>query len=100
MPVSLALCSEQVETLSEKLVLNVTWEPRRGWRGGHGEAISHLARAVTSPQACETRLSVEAPMPLTHFIFRCLPVQKKRKKKKIERIKGRGGVGKRRGKNC
>lgn len=28
MPVSLALCSEQVEALSEKLVLNVTWERR------------------------------------------------------------------------
>lgn len=73
-------------------------------RGGHGEAIKHLGKAVTSLQAGETRLSVETPMPLTHFIFCCLPVQKKEKKgkKKKRRKKRRGGVGKSREKkkNC
>lgn len=37
MPVSLALCWEQVETLSEKSVLGVTWEPRPGLAGDTGK---------------------------------------------------------------
>lgn len=61
-------------------------------RGGHGEAIKHLGKAVTSLQAGETRLSVETPMPLTHFIFCCLPVQKKEKKGKKKKEEKRGGV--------
>lgn len=49
----------------------------------------HCSATAPSPR---DQLCVEAPMPLTHFIFHCFPLQKGEEMKEGKKKKKKGGV--------
>lgn len=102
MPVSLALCSEQVEVLSAKLELNVTWERGPGWQGSTRRGNQPLGQSCHQSSSLRDKAKCGSSHATYtfHFLLSSCPKrgrnETKKNNKKIKK-KGRGGVEKKKG---